>query len=598
MIMLGSGWLASPFNVFSQSFVKYYHGPWNDWWTHTYTNDFIVTNDGGYAIVGSSNEHGVIIKLSADGTLQWSRLFKGHGYQRETSFSSIIQTHDGGYAAVGTAYAPEGIGWTDILVVRLDSGGGVLWEKLYGRKRTNDNGDIWESGQKIYETNLGGNWVLHVTGLANYAYVPGCPYAGYLAGLILVLDSSSGVKSADYVVSQHAGSMTTYMTADGGYLVTSVPPFGNPYDVYSLHIHKYNAGGALIWSKGVFEKKSTYYLGLEEPSMTEVSDGYVLSAKTYDNRVTPSLSAANLVKISKDGNSVLWHYKTRVYPDWTGVWPNQIVTAFDGGTLVSINSGVTTNDDVVLKSGPVGTLEWAKRFTPDLSTGGPDIGRARSVGGNYAAATNGTFDLIFALLDDTGNLAQACSLLPVTSAAVTTYGPLASEMTHGYLDSGCNTYLGKAAVKDVVLLVDGAYSEIGSCYPTPAPSATAAPADDPAVLQAQQAIQRIRSLLKAARKSIPLAPPPGASKKSRAKYKAVKTAITRARSGLQNELKGMGDLLAAHGSAIAAKYPQCTAAKINAIKLLAKKACSKRTDKKAAAKLWRQIDSALRSLGV
>lgn len=84
----------------------------------------VQTSDGGYALAGYTGGGGgigggmLIIKLSSDGSLQWSRVVDGS--LTDYYARSIIQTSDGGYVAAGFG----GIwGSTGMFIVKLDNNG-------------------------------------------------------------------------------------------------------------------------------------------------------------------------------------------------------------------------------------------------------------------------------------------------------------------------------------------------------------------------------------------------------------------------------------------------------------------------------------------
>jgi len=91
------------------------------------------TTDGGYILVGDTNSTGagerdvLIIKLDYAGNILWQKVYGG----KYTDWGkSIQQTSDGGYIITGRAYDFAAAG-ADILVMKLDSVGGIEWQKVY-----------------------------------------------------------------------------------------------------------------------------------------------------------------------------------------------------------------------------------------------------------------------------------------------------------------------------------------------------------------------------------------------------------------------------------------------------------------------------------
>ena len=94
----------------------------------------IQTKDGGYAIAGSARYYRdagprcLLIKLRADGSVEWARSYGDHLHDEAIS---VIQTKDGGYLLVGNTKS-FGTGERDILVIKTDPKGTVSWAKTYG----------------------------------------------------------------------------------------------------------------------------------------------------------------------------------------------------------------------------------------------------------------------------------------------------------------------------------------------------------------------------------------------------------------------------------------------------------------------------------
>ena len=113
------------------------------------------TSDGGYIVAGYIQflhpTMGVlpsdiwILKLSTDGTVLWEQTYGGSG---SDSAISAQQTADGGYVVVGGTNS-YGAGESDILILKLNSAGTVLWQKTYG-------GSSHDSAETIQQTSDGG----------------------------------------------------------------------------------------------------------------------------------------------------------------------------------------------------------------------------------------------------------------------------------------------------------------------------------------------------------------------------------------------------------------------------------------------------------
>jgi hypothetical protein len=114
----------------------------------------IQTSDGGYAIAGTyglvyGGIHPVdvyIVKLDANGNLQWTKTIGGEHHH--DSGNSLIQTSDGGYAIAGKTES-FGAGDYDVYFVKLDAKGNLQWTKTIGGKSA-------DGGSSIIQTSDGG----------------------------------------------------------------------------------------------------------------------------------------------------------------------------------------------------------------------------------------------------------------------------------------------------------------------------------------------------------------------------------------------------------------------------------------------------------
>ena len=118
---------------------------------------FVASTDGGYFIVGgtSSNDGDVIrltgdnwvIKVSANGTIQWQNMF---GTSSGDNINSACQAADGGYMIIGQTFSPDAVGkigfaGTNVVIFKLSPVGAVEWQKCYGGNGGSGGGDYGES---------------------------------------------------------------------------------------------------------------------------------------------------------------------------------------------------------------------------------------------------------------------------------------------------------------------------------------------------------------------------------------------------------------------------------------------------------------------
>jgi len=117
-----------------------------------YAHRVLQTADGGYIIAGSTYSFGSgnsdiwVLKLTGSGSVSWQKAYGGPGYEFG---SSIQQTSDGQYVIAGSTMPSAGNSTADILVISLDQNGNIVWQKTYA-------GSQYDSASAIQETPDGG----------------------------------------------------------------------------------------------------------------------------------------------------------------------------------------------------------------------------------------------------------------------------------------------------------------------------------------------------------------------------------------------------------------------------------------------------------
>jgi len=156
VLLFFGGFAALSESAHAQTWGKLYHGPWTEFWSGTTFYGVLPTEDGGYLLTGSSSGRGVILKVSDNGELEWSKLIK-KGRSWDTQMIRAVEAANGDFIVTGnvdtdtTIYPEAGAGSWDIYVIRLKPTGERVWEKLYGRKNLGAVPDTHEVPHNIYK---------------------------------------------------------------------------------------------------------------------------------------------------------------------------------------------------------------------------------------------------------------------------------------------------------------------------------------------------------------------------------------------------------------------------------------------------------------
>lgn len=113
----------------------------NPEWTQTYGGvsadlalSAVKTLDGGYALAGPTSSYGSggqdfwLVKTDQFGTMEWYKTFGGINDEQARY---VIQTNDGGYAVFGSTTS-KGAGDRDFWLVKTDSNGNAEWDQTFG----------------------------------------------------------------------------------------------------------------------------------------------------------------------------------------------------------------------------------------------------------------------------------------------------------------------------------------------------------------------------------------------------------------------------------------------------------------------------------
>lgn len=102
----------------------------------------IRTADNGFAITGYTRETGLkrvlLIRTDSNGDTLFTKTYGGSGDDQGVE---MLQTVDGGFVIIGKTFT-QSLGESDILMMRTDAQGNLIWAKSFG-------GSLWDEGAGI-----------------------------------------------------------------------------------------------------------------------------------------------------------------------------------------------------------------------------------------------------------------------------------------------------------------------------------------------------------------------------------------------------------------------------------------------------------------
>lgn len=347
----------------------------------------ITTSDGGYAILGYTNSTDGdlvdktlevndywLLKLDADGNLQWSKTYGG---SKDDRGQSVVQTMDGGYAITGYAMSSDGDGsknegFHDNWIVKLDGTGNIEWEQSYGFSGHDHSYDL-------LQTNDGGYFFIGFLDITA-ARADGYEEKGYSLTRHGVgefwgtkIDAQGNIEWRRYFGGTNNDRAHAVVQADDSGFVMAGFSESDDFDIsntkgsYDFWVLKINSQGDLVW------EHSFGGTGIEiSQDIAKTEDGnYVVTGHTFsaDTNISKNNGESDIwmIKIDDSGN-LLW--ETTFGGSQFDAAEN-VSLAGDGGFIISGNSKSSDadltenegeNDIWVIKTDANGTLIWQKNY--------------------------------------------------------------------------------------------------------------------------------------------------------------------------------------------------------------------------------------------
>ncbi|RYY53009.1 MAG: hypothetical protein EOO05_21470, partial [Chitinophagaceae bacterium] len=234
-------------------------------------NSFKKTSDGGYVWAGQSNSSntgalsgitsnggfdGWIVKVDGGGNIKWQKLFGGSGVEEATA---IQQTGDGGFIVVGHSASSNtgtltGVisnGSYDCWIMKLDGNGNIQWQRLLG-------GGPNDYASAVLQTTDGGYVVAGNATSSNTGTLTGIVANGGGDGWLIKLDANGNTQWQKLLGgSGYETIKSIQQTADAGYILAGMSQSSNTGTLAGvitnggsdLWIVKTDGAGTLQWQK-------------------------------------------------------------------------------------------------------------------------------------------------------------------------------------------------------------------------------------------------------------------------------------------------------------------------------------------------------------
>jgi uncharacterized delta-60 repeat protein len=301
----------------------------------------VALKDGGAMIAGMSRTYGhgrsdmLIVKLDKKGKILWRSSYGGK--KRDFAYD-IVKTSDGNFIAVGSSESFSKNGNLDVYVVKFDTEGKRAWQYTYG-------GDEKDEAKAVVAVNGGGILV------AGYTESYG---KGRKDVYILYID-----KNGKEIWSKAIGGKEDdiandiKLTADGGFVVVGgTESYGSGNS--DFYILKFDGKGKFLWDK-------IYGEGNEDILNSVVSTpngGFVVAGKTKS--FGSKHSDIDIINYDKNGKTI-WH---KIFGFKSKEWANDIIRVSGGYLLAGTTKsfGFGKFDFYLLEIDKKGSSVWANVY--------------------------------------------------------------------------------------------------------------------------------------------------------------------------------------------------------------------------------------------
>ena|GEM_PF-429458 len=373
------------------------------------------------------------LAVSSHAVVTFEKTYGGTYYE---DARCVRQTSDGGYVVAGWTYS-YGAGSSDWYIVRTDSLGNTVWERVFGLGFLDHCWSVLEAGS--------GGFV------ASGEMAPHEGQSGY--GLLKLDSSGDSLWAKNHGIMTYRGCVRG--VSDGGYIMVGASP--GVWTGDDLCLVKTDSLGELIWTRRYGGSASD--IGHD---VCETSDaGFIATGETRSFSSSPDIY---MVRTTASGD-MIWE---KAYGGSETDRGYSVAQSPDGGFLVAgytRSSGAGEGDAYLLKTNSLGDSLWARTY------GGPM--------GDDAVSHQSTSDGGFIMTGGTRSFGAGLAdvfLLKLDSLGSTiwtrTYGGTGSDRGNfvrqtsdgGYVITGATNSSG-AGEYDVYLIKTDQYGRVQGCDP-------------------------------------------------------------------------------------------------------------------------------------
>ena len=315
-----------------------------DFFMYDYGEKVIQTSDGEYITLGYATPFFgmdydiLLLKTNSNGKKLWSKTYGGESQEKAFSFKL---TSDGGYIIVGQKESTS-TGDTDILLIKTDSNGNMIWNKIFGNNEYNESGiDIIEINDNGFivlgQKKLFGDWMNQ-----NSIWLIKIDFNGELEWNKTISKEDKGC----------SGHIIQKQDDEGFIIAGTLRTLGTPHssDIYLLKIDK---EGTIVWEKTFNRNKNEYCYSFDKSS----DDGFIILANTYE----PDPLWYDIWLIKTDSEGELQWDKTFGGDNFD--WGSSVKTTIDGGYIIAgYMDKKHGTDGFLLKTNDTGEKQWLKFY--------------------------------------------------------------------------------------------------------------------------------------------------------------------------------------------------------------------------------------------